>query len=349
MSFNDLPTLPSDPNHIPRPPNAWILYRSDEADKLPKTLTTLQKSTIVAQKWRTEAVAVRQKYFDKAEELLQKHLIQYPGYKYRPVRRAEKEKIKQEKKQRSLAAKGGVTKKRKAARQTPLRTVPPAILPPLTASATLAGTSSSPSAMSSSSWLGDNANAFLLQLLSHPFLPTPSPGCAPDAQAPLHAQHSYAQPFDARRYSVAATCASRAEEQCVIPRHGGESGQANATEQNYVTFNSPSSTFQNALDWNPGFFLANQAGSAFMPLHDPNQQHDLREPVTADVEIGLGHMGSGDSFSTLNGCWGDPPSMAGPSTSTEGTRVSGALSGDPGRYEGYSFDDFINFDPTLGC
>ncbi|KAF7293267.1 HMG box domain-containing protein [Mycena chlorophos] len=78
--------------HIPRPRNAFILFRSDNARKqqLSSALTNVgwekQKdlSRSVGRLWRAMSYAERAEWYAMAEEEKERHAAQYPGYKYTP-------------------------------------------------------------------------------------------------------------------------------------------------------------------------------------------------------------------------------------------------------------------------
>ena len=78
------------PNHTPRPPNSFILYRRDKhAEILMKSDTerVFNNNTIsrvVAEMWKKESADIKQLYAAKAEEEKQKHFLKYPDYKYQP-------------------------------------------------------------------------------------------------------------------------------------------------------------------------------------------------------------------------------------------------------------------------
>ncbi|GAA6006220.1 hypothetical protein JCM11491_002075 [Sporobolomyces phaffii] len=75
--------------HIPRAPNAWILYRSARVKQLteggnaPKLQSDLSK--LVGTMWREESAEVKEMYARKASIEAKVHAEKYPGYCYRPT------------------------------------------------------------------------------------------------------------------------------------------------------------------------------------------------------------------------------------------------------------------------
>ncbi|TFY57592.1 hypothetical protein EVG20_g8484 [Dentipellis fragilis] len=84
------------PNHIPRPPNAFIIFRSDFLEKQ-KDLKDIERdhrhvSRIAANTWRLLSDEERSVYKKKAEEEKRIHEARYPGYRFSPSRQREKHK-----------------------------------------------------------------------------------------------------------------------------------------------------------------------------------------------------------------------------------------------------------------
>ncbi|KAH8923608.1 hypothetical protein BT69DRAFT_1281298 [Atractiella rhizophila] len=84
----------------PRPPNAWILYRSDTIAELKRVRSPDlnrgqgELSKMIAQQWKNESDAVRKWYEQQAELKKLEHREQNPGYKYQPAPRGSKQKPK---------------------------------------------------------------------------------------------------------------------------------------------------------------------------------------------------------------------------------------------------------------
>ncbi|KAF9361217.1 hypothetical protein BGX26_005041 [Mortierella sp. AD094] len=71
---------------IPRPSNSFMLYRKDRAKLYPKLVAT-ELSAKIAADWRDETPKVRTHYGNLADEAKEKHLLQYPDYKFTPKKR----------------------------------------------------------------------------------------------------------------------------------------------------------------------------------------------------------------------------------------------------------------------
>jgi hypothetical protein len=77
----DVTTIPP-PEKIPRPPNAFILFRADMSREYPK-----KGSREYGLMWRNASPSVRARYERLAAEKKKEHEIKYPDYKYCPVRK----------------------------------------------------------------------------------------------------------------------------------------------------------------------------------------------------------------------------------------------------------------------
>ncbi|GAA5906924.1 HMG-box domain-containing protein [Sporobolomyces salmoneus] len=75
--------------HVPRAPNAWILYRSarvkelTESGQAPKLQSDISK--LIASMWREESAEVKEVYSRKASIEAKIHAEKYPGYCYKPT------------------------------------------------------------------------------------------------------------------------------------------------------------------------------------------------------------------------------------------------------------------------
>ncbi|KAK0299486.1 hypothetical protein LTS00_001929 [Friedmanniomyces endolithicus] len=90
---------PSTEKHIPRPRNAFILYRSAMTKQISKSAKKgsggkpragkqqMFLSREAGNRWNAETDKVRAKFLDLAEKERIIHAKKYPGYKYRPVRK----------------------------------------------------------------------------------------------------------------------------------------------------------------------------------------------------------------------------------------------------------------------
>ena len=89
----------------PRPPNAWILYRSDKFQELPPPPpgqpkpTQAEISKMIAAQWRNESDEVRAIYEQRAEMAKAEHARMYPHYRFAPMKKADRERIREEKRQ----------------------------------------------------------------------------------------------------------------------------------------------------------------------------------------------------------------------------------------------------------
>ncbi|KAI8613197.1 hypothetical protein BC830DRAFT_1193280 [Chytriomyces sp. MP71] len=78
-----------DGGRVPRPPNAFILYRSETQPKLVEKYKGTGKSSrdfsaMVGQMWREESPETRKRFSEMAAERLAQHRSRYPKYKYAP-------------------------------------------------------------------------------------------------------------------------------------------------------------------------------------------------------------------------------------------------------------------------
>ncbi|GAA5897468.1 hypothetical protein JCM8208_003280 [Rhodotorula glutinis] len=85
----------------PRPANAWILYRSARAHEFKASegrpaVAQADISKVIGQLWRDETPEVRRFWELEAQRAKARHRELYPGYVYRPVRRAAKKGARQE-------------------------------------------------------------------------------------------------------------------------------------------------------------------------------------------------------------------------------------------------------------
>lgn len=75
-------------NYIPRPQNAFMLYKQDKWAQLkessPKGTNAFELTGIISAQWRAESPAVKAHYADLAIVVKEEHMKKYPGYKYRP-------------------------------------------------------------------------------------------------------------------------------------------------------------------------------------------------------------------------------------------------------------------------
>ncbi|EFY88585.1 hypothetical protein J3459_011535 [Metarhizium acridum] len=78
---------------IPRPPNAYILYRKERHNTVKEAnpgITNNEISQILGRAWNLESREVRQKYKDMADRVKQALLEKHPDYQYKPRKPSEK-------------------------------------------------------------------------------------------------------------------------------------------------------------------------------------------------------------------------------------------------------------------
>lgn len=87
----------------PRPANAWILYRSDKMKNLAPEPGKPRRpqadiSKLIAEMWKNEKPEIRQQYEALSDLKKAEHLAMYPGYRFQPMKKADKEKVRAERK-----------------------------------------------------------------------------------------------------------------------------------------------------------------------------------------------------------------------------------------------------------
>lgn len=78
---------------VPRPPNAFILYRQHwhpHYKQHNKSMHNIDISKEIGKRWKTEPEHIKHKYKTLAQELKEKHAAQYPNYQYAPRKPGEK-------------------------------------------------------------------------------------------------------------------------------------------------------------------------------------------------------------------------------------------------------------------
>ncbi|CAL1707798.1 unnamed protein product [Somion occarium] len=173
----------------PRPPNAWIIFRSSRSKELRvqfgSQFSQAQLSKMISAQWKEISPEQLAYYESRAEDEKQKHRLMYPDYKYAPVSKAEKLRIREQEKQERQLAKAMKNEKPAAEISTP----PPMMLgqqvpyhvaaqygsmgpsPPYT-SGSLPSSASTPSSSADASdhhvQQSSNASSSSLSLLSSP-------------------------------------------------------------------------------------------------------------------------------------------------------------------------------------
>jgi hypothetical protein len=76
---------------VKRPLNAFMLYRKDKQNEIP-TSNHQSVSRIIGAMWKSESAETKSKYNTLAQKEREKHRLAYPGYKYSPKKRINKDK-----------------------------------------------------------------------------------------------------------------------------------------------------------------------------------------------------------------------------------------------------------------
>jgi HMG (high mobility group) box len=76
---------------VKRPLNAFMLYRKDKQTEIP-TSNHQSVSRIIGAMWKSESAETKAKYNSLAQKEREKHRLAYPGYKYSPKKRINKDK-----------------------------------------------------------------------------------------------------------------------------------------------------------------------------------------------------------------------------------------------------------------
>ncbi|GJJ06283.1 hypothetical protein Clacol_000474 [Clathrus columnatus] len=161
-------------NQPPRPPNAWILYRSDKLRNIPSPPPGAPKrpqaevSKMISQMWKLESPDVRGHYERLSEIKKAEHQAMYPGYRFQPMKKEDKDRLRAEKQ----AEKDREREARKANKKTRTAAVATTEMPPLfTTQARVLPSAATPSSSSS--------NGMLLSPLSLPVHPLTGTTLAP--------------------------------------------------------------------------------------------------------------------------------------------------------------------------
>ncbi|KAE8403848.1 mating type protein MAT1-2-1 [Aspergillus pseudonomiae] len=85
--------LPAKFIKVPRPPNAFILYRQHHHPRIKEAypdFTNNEISIILGKQWKAESEEVKMQFRNMAEELKKKHAEDHPDYHYTPRKPSEK-------------------------------------------------------------------------------------------------------------------------------------------------------------------------------------------------------------------------------------------------------------------
>ena len=112
---------------IPRPPNAWILYRTDrlrqwKASRSPNDPPVKQADTsrFIADRWKAEDEAIKLESEKRAAIAKAEHKKRFPDYKYNPLSKEAKEKMRAEEREAKKRAREEAKAVKAAKRATAL-------------------------------------------------------------------------------------------------------------------------------------------------------------------------------------------------------------------------------------
>ncbi|KAJ3574651.1 hypothetical protein NP233_g1631 [Leucocoprinus birnbaumii] len=118
----------------PRPPNAWIIYRSDKVHQLPPLepgqprRAQADVSKMISGMWANESDETRQEYERRAEEAKAAHALKYPGYRFKPMKKEEKRAQREQEQNERLAKRRDWRKSASTPDRSP---IPPTFTAPL--------------------------------------------------------------------------------------------------------------------------------------------------------------------------------------------------------------------------
>lgn len=81
---------PQSTEKIPRPPNAWILFRKEKSKELHEAnprMSVGEVSAEASRQWKAMSDEDHAFYRQMAKEAAEQHKIQYPEYRYKPARK----------------------------------------------------------------------------------------------------------------------------------------------------------------------------------------------------------------------------------------------------------------------
>ncbi|KAG6061491.1 hypothetical protein E4U17_001287 [Claviceps sp. LM77 group G4] len=87
------PSNAADPKKIPRPPNAYILYRKERHNAVKEAnpgISNNEISQVLGKSWNLETRELRQRYKEMSENIKIAFHEKYPNYTYRPRKPSEK-------------------------------------------------------------------------------------------------------------------------------------------------------------------------------------------------------------------------------------------------------------------
>ncbi|KAF4616942.1 hypothetical protein D9613_008952 [Agrocybe pediades] len=87
MSMSSTSTTAQSQEHIPRPPNCWLLYLSDKSrEEQYAGLGGKQMTPAIGKRWRKESKEVKKVYKRLAEEAKAQHKLRYPDWSFKPAK-----------------------------------------------------------------------------------------------------------------------------------------------------------------------------------------------------------------------------------------------------------------------
>jgi hypothetical protein len=165
----------------PRPPNAWIIYRSEKMKSFPPPgpgdppRAQAEVSKLISAMWKSEPPETRAMYEAASEMRKAEHAAKYPNYRFQPLKKEDKERIREEKKQEKEQAK---LAKHAARRSRTLNATP---APSSAAGTPAPSVSHAPSPSASGRWKPGN-DTLAPYFNPQPFDPQPS---TPTSSTPL--------------------------------------------------------------------------------------------------------------------------------------------------------------------
>ncbi|KAK0440275.1 hypothetical protein EV421DRAFT_1737347 [Armillaria borealis] len=178
------PSTQSDEPHIPRPSNAYIIFRSEFVALHKESLSKTQQkaSKLAGAAWRQLPKEIKDHYKGLAKERKEEHARAYPGYKYKPRRSSRGKKVDGRKKIGASVAQISMDEQNFYHRSPNSITTAPEVLQPLGSISSSVDLSHQPSMTTVdeiSPVFDANQAMHLMQSLYHPPPPSASPFDSP--------------------------------------------------------------------------------------------------------------------------------------------------------------------------
>ncbi|KAF7315317.1 HMG box domain-containing protein [Mycena indigotica] len=192
----------------PRPPNAWILYRAEKAKEIGRKAQA-DVSREISTMWKNEAPHIRAEYERRADIKKAEHQAMYPEYRFQPVKREEKERLRLEKRQEKERKKQAQRQTRVSIQQPPpiSQQLPPP--PPLYFTADNRFAMAGPSPPLSAAASPEAKVVELPRIESYPQTPSstlPSPALPPSLYVPMPTpepeQKNWSMPSDYVEFDI---------------------------------------------------------------------------------------------------------------------------------------------------